>query len=271
VCKKNGIKYMIDGGTLLGAVRHGGFIPWDNDLDVIMLREEYEKLNKIAPLEFSAPYFWQTYVTDNEHSRTFATLRNSSTTYIARYEMRGNKPLFHHNQGVPIDVFICDNVPDQEGQRVRFCKHLARIQSLADKLHRQGHAPWSVKQIARLPELGMKMAYTAFSAFSRESVSWRLLEKLDFEAQRYNGEATEYVSHLTFCPDVNSRIFYVVPRKFLEELTEVEFEGYKFPATAHWDEYLTGFYGNWRKHVIGAGGNGSVFIDLDKPYTEYLK
>lgn len=56
-----------------------------------------------------------------------------------------------------------------------------------------------------------------------------------------------------------------------EDLTAVEFEGYKLPAMSHWDEYLTGFYGNWRKHVVGAGGSGRVFIDLDRPYTDYLK
>ncbi len=271
VCRKNGIKYMIDAGTLLGAVRHGGFIPWDNDVDVVMLREEYEKLNKIASKEFSSPYFWQTYVTDKEHCRGFATLRNSSTTYIARFEMIGNKPLFRHNQGVPIDVFICDNVPDKVEQRSPFFKHLAKIQSVASKLNRQGHSPWSLRLVARIPDLVQKLAYSTLSAFSRRSISQRLLAKLDAEAQRYNGEPTEYVSRLTFCSDVKNRLCYIFPRRFLEDLIEIEFEGYKFLATSHWEEYLTLVYGNWREHVIGAGGNGSVFIDLEKPYTEYVK
>ncbi len=271
VCKKNGIKYMIDGGTLLGAFRHGGFIPWDDDIDVIMLREEYEKLNKIASKEFSAPYFWQTNETDPDHGRGFARLRNSSTTYMLRSEMSGEKSLFHHNQGVLLDIFICDNMPDRAEERIPFLKHLSKLQSRSRDLRCQGHAPWSLGLLTRIPDFARKLGYLLLSSFSRENISQRLLKRVDKEAQRYNGKPTEYVSHLTFCAAEGSRIFYVFPRKYIEDLTEVEFEGYKLPATAHWDEYLTGFYGNWRRHVIGAGGSGSVFVDLDKPYTEYLK
>lgn len=271
VCRKNGIKYMIDGGTLLGAVRHGGFIPWDDDIDVIMLREEYEKLNRIAASEFSAPYFWQTNDTDSDHGRGFARLRNSSTTYMLCSEMSGGKSLFHHNQGVLIDVFICDNIPDRAEERSPFLKRLSKLQSRAWTLRNQGHAPWSMGLVSRIPEFIRKLGYLLLSSISKKNVSQRLLKRLDAEAQYYYRTPTEYVSHLTFCATEGSRFFYMFSRKFFENLTEIEFEGYKFPATVHWDEYLTGFYGNWRKHVVGAGGSGKVFIDLDRPYTDYLK
>lgn len=271
VCRKNGIKYMIDGGTLIGAVRHGGFIPWDDDIDVIMLREEYEKLNKIASKEFSAPYFWQTNETDPDHGRGFARLRNSSTTYIISTELNRGKSLFHHNQGVLLDVFICDNIPDRMEERSPFLRRLSKLQSWAGTLRCQGHAPWSVGLFTRIPDLARKLAYLLLSSFSGKNVSQRLLKRLDTEAQRYDRKPTEYVSHLTFCATEGKRACYIFPRKFIDNLVEVEFEGYKFPATAHWDEYLTGFYGNWRKHVIAAVGSGKVFIDLDKPYTDYLK
>jgi lipopolysaccharide cholinephosphotransferase len=271
VCRKNGIKYMVDGGTLLGAVRHGGFIPWDDDIDVIMLREEYEKLNKIASREFSAPYFWQTYATDPDHGRGFARLRNSSTTYMLHSEMNGKKSLFRHNQGVLLDVFICDNIPDRVEERSPFLKRLSKLQTHSWCLRSQGHAPWSLGLLTRIPDVVRKIDYLLLSAFSGKDISQSLLKKLDIEAQRYDNEPTEYVSHLTFCATEGNRFCYIFQRKFFEDLTEVEFEGHKLPATSHWDEYLTGFYGNWRRHVVGAGGSGKVFIDLDKPYTEYLK
>ena len=65
VCKKHNIKYIASGGTMLGAVRHKGFIPWDDDIDLMMLREEYEKLCIVAPSEFKHPYYFQTDRTDN--------------------------------------------------------------------------------------------------------------------------------------------------------------------------------------------------------------
>ena len=75
VCKKYGIKYIASGGTMLGAARHHGFIPWDDDVDLMMMRDEYDKLCEIAPTEFKHPYFFQTEDTDPGFMRYFARLR----------------------------------------------------------------------------------------------------------------------------------------------------------------------------------------------------
>ena len=77
VCNKYDLKYCADGGTLLGAIRHQGFIPWDDDLDIAMLRKDFEKLNEVAPAEFKKPYFWQTEETDKGSARGHAQLRYS--------------------------------------------------------------------------------------------------------------------------------------------------------------------------------------------------
>lgn len=105
VCKKYDLTYWADGGTLLGAVRHNGFIPWDDDVDVIMPRKDYEKLLSVAKDEFNGRYYLVTPQTENNYYYSFAKLMNLNTTCLYK--------AFEHAgfvQGVFLDVFILDYV-----------------------------------------------------------------------------------------------------------------------------------------------------------------
>ena len=107
VCRKHNLKIFADFGTLLGAVRHKGFIPWDDDMDFSMFREDYEKLCSIAPDEFKQPYFFQYSNSGKEFVNGHAKLRNSLTTGIVKNELGRN---LGYNQGIFIDIFPLDNV-----------------------------------------------------------------------------------------------------------------------------------------------------------------
>lgn len=105
VCDRHGIKYQVFAGTLLGLVRHQGFIPWDDDIDVALDRESFEKLVEIGPKVFSDPYFFQTALTDRETFLSEARLRNSRTTaYVKGQSTVGS------NNGIYIDIFVLDGV-----------------------------------------------------------------------------------------------------------------------------------------------------------------
>lgn len=104
-CKQENIKYSLSGGTLLGAIRHGGFIPWDDDIDILMLRQEYEKLCRVVKEKNNFKYFLQNYETDNNYLNNFAKIVNTEIpAYIEEVEQLDIK------KGICIDVFPIDRV-----------------------------------------------------------------------------------------------------------------------------------------------------------------
>ena len=113
VCKKHNLRFFLFWGSLLGAVRHGGFVPWDDDTDVVMPRADYEKLLLLQE-EFTHPYFLQTPYTDNGYFYAHAKLRNSNTTAWDRpFAYQGT------NFGIFLDILPLDSV-ELDGGKERF-------------------------------------------------------------------------------------------------------------------------------------------------------
>lgn len=106
VCEKYGLRYYLVGGTLLGAVRHQGFIPWDDDIDVAMPREDYDRFADVAASELGPQYFYQSPETDPYYFLTYAKMRKNGTEI---YEERFKNARFH--KGIFIDIFPLDFCP----------------------------------------------------------------------------------------------------------------------------------------------------------------
>lgn len=107
ICQKHDIQWFLYYGTLLGAVRHKGFIPWDDDCDVGMMREDYEKFLKVVEKELKPEFFWQTERSDPKYPRPMPKLRLNNTKLVETDE-EDNMP---YHQGIFVDIFVCDYYP----------------------------------------------------------------------------------------------------------------------------------------------------------------
>lgn len=110
ICNENNLKYYLIGGTLLGAVRHGGFIPWDDDIDIVMYREDYNKLIEIIQKEYTEKFFVQTFYTDKYYTRYIAKIRLNGTKLVEKYLSNSKS-----NNGIYIDIFPLDYVKKNKG------------------------------------------------------------------------------------------------------------------------------------------------------------
>ncbi|MCD8054014.1 MAG: LicD family protein [Lachnospiraceae bacterium] len=115
ICKKHGIRYFLAGGTLLGAVRHQDIIPWDDDIDVMMLREDFEKFDAVAVQELSGKYFYQSNQTDPWYHSPFPKIRRQDTVFMTHFSERFPKM----NQGIFVDIFVHDRTASSRaGQKL---------------------------------------------------------------------------------------------------------------------------------------------------------
>lgn len=119
VCNRYNLNIFTFGGTLLGSIRHNGFIPWDDDMDLAMTREDFTKLCKISQHEFVFPYFFQYALSDRQYFCGYARLRNSETTGIIKHYSKRK-----FNNGIFIDIYIFDRLPNS---KIKLKKQLRTI------------------------------------------------------------------------------------------------------------------------------------------------
>ena len=224
ICRKCGIHYNIIAGTLLGAVRHSGYIPWDDDADIALLREDYEKFRKACKTELDKSRF---YFQDHRNTRGYrwgyGKLRRKNTLFL-----RENQEHMPYKQGVFIDVFPLDGVPDSYVKRCMknfecFCVRKilwSKVGRIAEKCF------WKRQVYKLLDHIPEK---TVFSYYHR------MIAKA-------NRKKTKMVRILMF-PTPNRAYGYY--RTWYEHSADIMFEGKVFQGIHDYDSYLSFKFGNY--------------------------
>jgi len=250
LCRENNLQYFVDSGTLLGAVRHQGFIPWDDDIDVVMFRDDYEKLKIIAKDAVSSPYFYQNSYNDLM-IWAFSKLRDSRTTAI---EFPDFPQEFH--QGIFIDIFPLDDVPDGE-----------RMKPVIGRMQREiWMSVVDPEGLKKLIDQGQSMAMGA--EVLMELLKMQVRERLDVFEQ-FNLSQFGKSSEVCFITDYFLEI-PSVKREWYSEVVYLPFENMMVPAPAEYEKYLKCRYGDYMAPVQAPNMHEGIFLDPETQYTKYI-
>ncbi len=259
VCRKYGITYYGSAGTVLGAVRHKGIIPWDDDIDVMMFRDQYDLLCAHAD-EFEEPYFLQTFDTDEGYFRGHAQLRNSNTTGILLSEVKKNVPF---NQGIFIDIFVLDNVVRNRKRWAKQMRRIDKYREQAKKLYRttEGFDPEYASRLRKTAHMFMPLVSKVYSYKDA-------YRKFEEECRRYNDIPTKYVAKISYNP-YGMKMYQL--RSEFEDTIYMDFEMLKLPVPSGYETHLRRLFGDYHKFVIGTSDHGELILDPDVPYKEWIR
>ena len=252
VCEKHNFRFFMIGGSLLGAIRHNGFIPWDDDLDVGMMREDYEKFIKIAQTEFREPLFFQSPYTDPDYFVSWVKIRNSSTTGISL--LTNNR---HFNQGLYLDIFPIDYVNLENSQN-----DYQQIYICAKKL-----GAFMRRGSKRLNE---RQKSDEIEYYTDEPLKeWELLQKIASNPQ-YKG--SQYVANSVFTGYGLQKMIH--PAIGYESTMKHKFEGIDAIIPCGYKDLLKIQFGDYMSFPPkGDRGmrHSDIIFDPDKSYTDYLE
>ncbi len=218
ICRKHDIKYSMEGGTLMGAVKYQNFVPWDDDIDVVMVREEYEKFLCVAPAELNEKFFLQSYNTVPEFPLNYAKLCLNGTE-IYDYDYSHLKTMHH---GIFIDIFPVDNVIPEKLRKQ--CATIGLFTG-ARKTKLRVIKPRGIR----------KIAYGLLSLLPMNI----LIKAIDKSCKKYNGKETGYIYEV--CN--SNRNFQPLSAETYRTLTELTFRDKTFLAVSSYDAFLKSRFG----------------------------
>lgn len=228
VCENNGIDYYIAYGTLLGAVRHKGFIPWDDDIDIIMDRDNFIKLLDVMKHEPQKRYQLLSVESSKKYDLPLPKIVDTNTLLVQSGRKQDTEI------GAWVDIIIIDDVPNDEKKRRKFLKKMNFFENCWE------WAQYSRLSVRNAKNLAQFVKFVIYKTLALPgSRRWSLF--LNRKAQKYNHKNCEYFAAVAFAG--GKRKAY--SKRYLGAGTKLKFESDFYNAPERWDEYLTVAYGNY--------------------------
>lgn len=223
-CETNHINYWLDSGTLLGAIRHEGYIPWDDDIDLGMLRSDYDEF-KLKYNEANRKYKFFSVETDKNFNFPYGKVLDLSTELYEPNKKIGEK------LAVNIDIFVYDNAPEDKKKLNRMYKkrNIYRVLNIVKK------SPYSTKKNRALINAIRIPCHYILKVFPKGYFSKKIINN----SKKYMNENTNYVGNFTGSVKIQSR------KSIFDSYIKVNFEGKKYNAPVGYHEWLTDMYGNY--------------------------
>ena len=260
VCQRFDLHIWACFGSLLGAARHKGFIPWDDDLDFVMMREDYDHLTELVKKGIVNPFLPSNFAFDIDDISVLK-LRRCDTTAIHPQKRWGS----NMNQGVWVDVFCLDVAPDNVTSEINWFKEL----NSDERLYRNRVFLY----YAMIDNFSYKLRHALvrwyFVFHSLKRLRYSIEDRMRSCKQKYSGK--------TIWPYLCWGLvkeYEKVPRYekvWFDKTIWLPFEDRKLPCPVGWEHLLVVQYGDWKTPIIGGSLHEGVEIDLDRPYEEVIK
>lgn len=249
ICVENGLKYSLAYGSLLGAVRHQGFIPWDDDIDIYMPRDDYKQFIEILSNNPVEGYVLLKLEKDNDYINNFAKLKKDNTTFLQPGEEE-----YKYHKGIFVDIFPCDLRADSSWNQ-----KMQKVDMMFKNLYARQYVPQESNILVRLV---CKLLLVI--------VPRRLHHKLSFGFEkrliRKGNTGSGYFDTSTV-----QTMSYILPQDIFEELELIPFEDRLYYATKKRKEVLTVVYGNYMElppKVERVWKHSPILIDFKHNYED---
>lgn len=253
ICERHGLKYCAYAGTILGAVRHQGFIPWDDDMDVCMPRKDYDKFIEVASHELTEPYFLQTPFTEKGYFRTISRLSNIKTTRITQFYKHSGL-----SQGINLDIFPLDNcIPETIEEEIS--EILVSAKKCSQYMKRNDTNIMTPEHFASWKEY----------MTNNPMKEWQNVQDV---AMRENCIETDYINMKVLVLP-GSKYNLPLEKKWFDSVIKAKFEKIEVLIPSGFDSLLKTYYGDYMQYPpVEKRGTWhyGLTIDPEKPYTLYL-